>query len=285
MGSCRHNPGNTGGPDNARMHPFDEAIALAPQPDGSLLGHTHPAYANMVGPFGGIGAAQALNAVLQSPGLLGEPVSLTVNFCAPLADGAFSAVARAVRTNRSTQHWTVALQQQGETAATATVFTALRRQTWADDEQRAPAAPAPAEVPRSPVLTGVAWLQRYEMRPLHGALALPWDGREHPDSASLLWVRDDPPRPLDAPALAALADVFYPRVWRRRAKPVPVGTVSMTVYFHADAALLAATGSGHLLARAQGQGFRGGYFDHSAQLWNEAGSLLATSHQVVYFKE
>jgi hypothetical protein len=31
--------------------------------------------------------------------------------------------------------------------------------------------------------------------------------------------------------------------------------------------------------------FRKGYFDHSAQLWNEAGNLLATTHQVVYYKE
>ncbi len=43
----------------------------------------------MVGPYGGITAATVLNAVLQHPALLGEPVSLTVNFCAAVADGAF----------------------------------------------------------------------------------------------------------------------------------------------------------------------------------------------------
>lgn len=266
------------------MHVFDEAVALVAQPDGSFSGRTHAAYANMVGPYGGIIAAQALNAVLQSPSRLGEPVSLTVNFCAPMADGAFTAHARAARTNRSTQHWTVELHQQGEVVITATVFTALRRDTWGDDEHRRPAVPAPAELPRPAGMPRVAWLERYEMRPIQGALPLHWDGREQPDSTTLLWVRDDPPRPLDSPSLAALSDVFFPRVWRRRATPVPVGTVSMTVYFHADAARLAATGSGFLLARAQAQAFRGGYFDQSAQLWNEAGDLLATTHQVVYFK-
>ena len=39
----------------------------------------------MVGPYGGITAATVLNAVLQHPALLGEPVSLTVNFCAAVA--------------------------------------------------------------------------------------------------------------------------------------------------------------------------------------------------------
>ena len=87
------------------MTDFDRAVALAPQPDGSFLGHTSPAYANMVGPFGGITAAQALNAVLQHPQRLGDPVAFTVNFCAAMADGPFTALARPVRTNRSTQHW------------------------------------------------------------------------------------------------------------------------------------------------------------------------------------
>jgi hypothetical protein len=61
--------------------------------------------------------------------------------------------------------------------------------------------------------------------------------------------------------------------------------VSMTVYFHAGLAELAATGTGHVLGQAQAQAFGRGYFDQTAQLWNEAGDLLATSHQVVYYKE
>ena len=44
------------------LHAFDEAIALQRQPDGHWSGHTSPAYANMVGPFGGVMAAQAINA-------------------------------------------------------------------------------------------------------------------------------------------------------------------------------------------------------------------------------
>ena len=66
---------------------------------------------------------------------------------------------------------------------------------------------------------------------------------------------------------------------------VELGTVSMTVYFHADAALLQATGAGYLLGQTQAQAFRNGYFDQAAQLWNEAGQLLVTTHQVVYYKE
>ncbi len=98
-------------------------------------------------------------------------------------------------------------------------------------------------------------------------------------------MRDDPPRPLDFLSLTALADVFFPRVWRRRARMTPAGTVSMSVYFHAGADELAATGEGYLLGQARAQSFFNGFFDQSAELWNEAGHLLATTHQVVYFKE
>ena len=98
-------------------------------------------------------------------------------------------------------------------------------------------------------------------------------------------MRDEPARPLDFASLAALADVFFPRIWLRRARQTPLGTVSMTVYFHATADALAAAGSGWLQAQARGQGFGSGYFDHSGQLWSEAGELLATTHQVMYYKE
>ncbi|MEO7128418.1 MAG: thioesterase family protein, partial [Rhodoferax sp.] len=242
-------------------HAFDEAIALTAQDDGSWLGHTSPAYANMVGPFGGITAAQALNAVLQHPKRLGDPVSLTVNFAAALADGPFTVQARPARTNRSTQHWIVEVLQQDQTVLTATVFTALRRDTWGATEQAMPSAPAPADTPPPKHVGRVEWFNRYEMRFVEGFFPSTWDGRDLGVSVTRLWVRDHPPRVLDFTSLTALSDVFYPRIWRRRARQVPIGTVSMTVYFHADAALLKATGTGYLLAQAQAQVFHHGYFD------------------------
>lgn len=266
-------------------HAFDEAIALTPGSDGSWLGATSPAYANMVGPFGGITAAQALNAVLRHPQRLGEPVSLTVNFAAALADGPFTAQVRPARTNRSTQHWVVEVLQQGQTVLTATVFTALRRQTWSATEQAMPAATVPADTPLPAHAGRVEWFNRYEMRFVEGYFPAAWDGQDHGMSRTRLWVRDAPPRPLDFASLTALSDVFYPRIWRRRASPVPIGTVSMTVYFHAGAAQLQATGTGYLFAQAQAQAFHNGYFDQTAQLWNEAAELLVTTHQIVYYKE
>ena len=264
-------------------HPFEQAIALAPQADGTCTGHTSPAYANMVGPYGGITTAQALQAVLQSPDRLGDPVSLTVNFCAAVADGPFVVQAWAARTNRSTQHWMIEMRQGDEVVMTGTAVTAVRRDTWGVDEEPMPLCPPPSEVPLPSHAAPMAFVQRYEQRPITGNLPAVWDGTGH-SSLTQLWVRDNPPRPLDFASLAALSDIFFPRVFIRRATHVPVGTVSMTVYFHASSTQLAETGTGYLLGQAQAQAFRNGFFDQSSHLWNEAGVLLVTTHQIVYYK-
>lgn len=266
-------------------HVFDQAIALQAAGADTFSGQTSPAYGNMVGPFGGITAAQMLNAVWCHPARLGEPVAFTVNFAAAVADGPFTVVARPARTNRSTQHWTIELSQSGETILTATAVTAVRRETFSIHEVTPPDVPGPDQVPVTVRFAPLEWVKRYQMRFVTGAMPTEWDGSDSGSSHSLLWMRDAEPRPLDFCSLAALADVFFPRIFVRRTERVPIGTVSMTVYFHADSAQLAATGTGYLLGQARAQAFRNGFFDQTAQLWNEAGDLLATSHQLVYFKQ
>ena len=277
-------------------HPLDEALALqphgdAPAADGTLCfdGAAHPAYANMVGPFGGVSAAQMLQAVLLHPQRLGDPLAFTVNFAAAVADAPFQIWAQPARTNRSTQHWTMRMTQrdaQGaeQTVLTATAVTAVRRSTWSVNDHPMPDTPAPETLERSVVRGWVRWIERYDMRPVVGPMPTDWNGEE---SASLtrLWVRDDPPRPLDFASLAAFSDVFYPRIWRRRAVQTPIGTVSMTAYFHVSADMLAAVGDAYLLGQASSQAFYNGFFDQSGQLWSPSGELLVTTHQVVYYKE
>lgn len=273
----------------AGVHPLDVALRMVPQHDGSVHAQAPAAYWNMVGPYGGITAAQMLQAVMQHPEVLGEPLSITVNFAGPVEAGNLRIEAVPVRTNRSSQHWNVTMGQRNAegqfvVSTTATVITALRRETFSMDDVAAPAMPDPQTCERYDTQGAMPWLQRYDMRVVQGAMPKTWDDTGH-ESISQLWVRDDPPRPLDFAALAALSDVFYPRVWLRRARRVPAGTVSMTVYFHASREQLAQQGDQHLLAQASAQAFRNGYFDQNAQLWDSQGSLLATSHQIVYYKE
>ena len=277
------------------LHPFDAALQLQPQADGSYLGATSPAWANMVGPFGGITAATVVHAIVSHDKCLGSPVALTLNYVSAIADGAFRLLLRIARTNRSTQHWVFEIEQTAadgsvECVLTGTAMTAQRRETWSANDLPMPAVPAPDTLPEAPLPKSVEWFTRFEMRAVSGSLPQVWDGSEselpaHEASLSQLWVRDRAGRALDFAALAATADIFFPRVWRRRATWTPAGTVSMTVYFHADSAQLAQVGAGFVLAQAHGQVFRNGFFDQSGCLWSAAGVPLATTHQLVYFKE
>ncbi|MFP5405828.1 MAG: acyl-CoA thioesterase [Gammaproteobacteria bacterium] len=266
-------------------HPFDAAVRLVTQEENLFQGKTSPAYGNMVGPFGGITAATLLNAAWLYPRRLGEPVSLTVNYAGPIADGSMTILATPVRTNRSTQHWIMELSQGGEIAATATAVFAIRRETWSSTEATFPSMPEASTLGSIPLTNRVAWIRNYDMRFSKGGF--PDFTRPQPgqDSVSSLWVRDEPPRPLDFLSLAAICDVFFPRSFLRRQKFSPAGTVSLTSYFHADSAAFERQADRAVLATARASHFGKGYFDQSAQIWGDGGVLLATSHQIVYFKD
>jgi acyl-CoA thioesterase len=265
-------------------HPFDEAIDLDTISPDVRRGRTHPAWANMVGPFGGITAAAMLRAIEAHPDRIGEPLALTVNFAAPIADGDFDITLRAARTNRTNQHWVVELSQDDVAKTTATAVFAIRRESWSDTEAHPPNAPAPEQVTAGGPTDLIQWTRLYDMRFVDG----PFPGEDAQPSASsttTLWVRDGAGRPVDYPAaLAALSDIFYPRVFLRRGGFVPSGTISLTTYFHADQQQLDALGDDFILGTAHADRFTRGYFDQSARVWTRDGGLLASTHQIVYFK-
>ena len=262
------------------MHPFDTAVALDTVGNGTYRGRTSAPYNNMVGPFGGLTAATFVRAIELHPECLGSPVSLTVNFAGPVAEGEFEIVARPVRTNRSNQHWYLELVQDGDVTTTATAVFGTRRETWDDTEAPAPAVPSPSDTPRGGLPDAIAWAQNYEMRFVAGALV----DQESPDSTETLWIRDTPPRPLDFAALTSLSDVFYPRVFQRLGRYVPAGTISLTTHYFATPEDLDNHSDGYVLGTARARRFHRGYFDQTAELWTDTGTLLATSHQVVYYK-
>ncbi len=265
------------------MHPFDEAVQLAMASPYSYEGRIPESYANMVGPFGGIIVAVILNGILSHKEHQGDPVSITVNFAGPIEDAPFELGVCPVRTNRSNQHWTAEITQGSQVAATATAVLARRKETWAASDAHAPVAPTPEEVESWPAPAGPKWIKRYDFKFIHGELTL--SDQPATDSDSLLWVRDEPERPLDFLSLAAINDVFFPRVFIRRQTIGVSATVSITTYFHADTSTLERQACRPILAAARGQRFYRGYFDQVAEQWIDEEELLASSTQMVYFKD
>lgn len=274
-------------PDDLTLspHPLDAAIALDPVGEGRFAGRTSEAYWNMAGPFGGVTAAVLLKAVVDHPAHRGRPLAQTVNFCAAIAPGDFEVAVRLVRDGRSTQHWQVELWQGEVTAATASVVTGPSRETWAHRPAAPPVLPPPESLPVLPTAGRMGWMGRYEMRFERGAPVPGQASAEAPGSAlSRLWVRDEPPRPLDYVSLASIADSFVVRILQVRGDVPPVATVTLSTYFTADEAEMARQGARPLIGLADARVFKHGFNDQSAELWSDDGELLAVSHQLVWFK-
>jgi acyl-CoA thioesterase len=147
-----------------------------------------------------------------------------------------------------------------------------------------PYCPDPESCAPPEVHATMPFTKAFEYRPLTRHWPGVWDGGDD-TSLSQIWVRDHPPRPLDFASLACISDIFFPRLFIRRATLVPVGTVSMTAYFHAGRLHLQRTGGDYLLGQAKAQAFRNGFFDQTSHLRDRHGVLLATTHQNVYYKQ
>jgi len=269
------------------MHPLDEATALERQDEERLAGRTSAHYTNMGGMFGGFTAGVLLRAVMEDRRRQGPPVALTVNYCAALGEGAFEIECRERRTGRSTQHWSLELTQAGRVCATASVVCGARRPVWSHVTAHPPKIAPPDQVPVFDFGGRFGWLNRYEMRFVKGEVdfAAREANTNLREPVTLVWMRDKPDRPLDHVALAALSDAFIIRAFVVRNVFVPVGSVSLTTFFHADEETLRAQGSKPLLGHATAHVFNGGFFDQAAELWSTDGRLLATSTQIVWYKE
>jgi len=269
-------------------HAIDLATALEGDPGApTRRAHTSDAYWTFIGPFGGASAATALRAVLEHPGREGDPIALTVNFCAPIARGEFTVRSRRTRANRSSQHWSVEFTQgeSAEAVLTASIVTAARRDTWSRQVASPPEMPAWESLAPLPKRASLSWVDQYELRFAEGLFAPSENAPEPPRSSrSVLWLRDAAPRPLDFVSLAAMSDAFFGRIFQVIGRIPPFGTVSMTTYFHASADELRAHGSAPVAGVADARVFHRSFCDQSVELYGAGGQLLATAGQIAYFR-
>jgi len=266
------------------QHLFDEATRVTAG-DSRWQGHTSDDYWAFVGPFGGATAATVLRALIDHPERSGDPLSLTVNYCAPIAQGPFDLDVRLVRANRSSQHWCVELTQGGgEVATLATAVFAERRPSWSHQPAEFPQSKPFEQIQPYPKIKA-SWANQYDFRFIDGYPDFSGAKAQAPASAfSKLWIADRVPRKIDALSLMSMSDAFFGRVFHARRELVPFGTVSLTTYFHADAEDLAAEDISRILAVADASIFHKSYGDQSAELWSPNGRLLATTTQIAYFK-
>jgi acyl-CoA thioesterase len=102
----------------------------------------------------------------------------------------------------------------------------------------------------------------------------PFSGADRGEAGGWLGLRER--RPLDAPAIAMLADAWFPAPWPRLAELAPAPTIDLTVHFMAPLPL----DDTLLLGRFSSKLVRDGFFDEDGELWTPDGTLVAQSRQL-----
>ena len=134
-----------------------------------------------------------------------------------------------------------------------------------DPEMDLPAGDFPRENP--PPFT-----QRLSMQHRFGEA--PFSGADRGEVGGWLGLRER--RELDAPAIAMLADAWFPAPWPMLAELAAAPTIDLSVHFRSPLPLPDSL----LLGRFRSTLVRDGFFEEDGELWTPDGTLVAHSRQL-----
>jgi acyl-CoA thioesterase len=232
------------------------------------------------GAYGGLLCAGIVRVMATLVDKARRPRTLHVHFCAP-ATGVLTNVDVVVeREGASISTLSARVTQEGKTIAFATATFASTRPKPSEraryQRRTMPSAPAPIDVPLLPrdVPFLPTFWQFFDCRFCVGAIPF----SAHDDAHLGGWLRFRDPIDVDAPALAALADVLPPAVYARLDAPRPAASVDLTIDFF-DGDIVPA--EQHVLAVQSSFFGDGGTADERCELWSEDGRILCTVRQLV----
>jgi acyl-CoA thioesterase len=226
------------------------------------------------GALGGYVAALALGAMAELAG--DRPArTLTVQLLAPVRPGAVDVDPAIERTGRSLTSASARLTQDAAPVAVALASFGEPRPGLERDDRLMPAVPPPEECApliEKPVAQASAGLL-VEHRPAGGAL--PLSGAA--EAEIRVWMRLLDDRPLDAPALAFLADSGPPALYATLTRPVPMPSAEIALHL-APEQLRAH--DRWVLAVVRNRSAASGYAVEDAELWSVDGRLLVHARQL-----
>ncbi|MBN1529199.1 MAG: thioesterase family protein [Thermoleophilaceae bacterium] len=256
--------------------PFDEDTGLTPAGDGRWEGAVAEGWSTPRGPLGGYVMAivmRGLELAVADPER--QARSVTMHFLRPPHPGPVTVSATVERTGRSLTTVTGRLEQDGKLLGLAIGAYSKPYESPLLDELPMPMVGAPdGSVISGPGGTRIPpeFTERMVMEPRFGD---PFFTRsEHGETGGWLGLREA--RPIDALAVAVLADAWFPAPWPRLSGLAPAPTIDLTVHFRSP---LPARGP-LLLGRFNSRHVRDGFFEEDGVLWSPDGALVAQSRQL-----
>jgi acyl-CoA thioesterase len=201
--------------------------------------------------------------------------SLTTHYLRPPVAGPARIEATTEKHGRTVTFLRLRMTQDGQTALLATGAWATARAGLEVDTWTPPAAPPPDQCTPLARPRQVRVHAQWEIRGVRADILA---GNGAPDL--VWWVRPPEHRPLDAPMLVAIADVFPPAIFGVLEGPIAVPTMDLTVYLRAELARVGWQAGDWLLARFATRRATGGFLEEDGEIWTAEGTLLAQSRQL-----
>ena len=269
------------------MSRFTDDTAVTSMGDGRYEATMDTGWWIVNGPNGGYVAAVVARAIVAevAVGAETEPPktlhSLTLHYLRPPAEGPVHLDVTIERRGRSVATATARMYQADRLVVVAIAAVAGARSTHEFNEIVAPHVPDPDDLPAPVRPEGAPTIPlnaRYDMRPCLGSATSEWGPEAAPMPAVTGgWIRFADPTPVDAVALAALTDAWFPPVFHRMpAQPMAVPTVDLTIHVRQ----LPADPFDWVLVRFASPLAVGGYLIEDGELWDRHGNLLAVSRQL-----
>lgn len=254
------------------MSSFELASTIEPIGEGRFSVQVPDGWQQGRGAFGGLVLATLLRAIERSePDPLRKTRTLVGDLVGPVQPGPGEIVVTALRRGSNQTNFRAEFLQAGEVVAHAAVVSSKARKL--DPVARtAPARPPAHEVAVVPMDLGPRFAQHYDFRNVG---PVPFGAGAETYAAG--YVREkEPPSAVDAPALIALLDVWWPSFFTTSDRVRLGATVSFTAEIVCDPSTIDPTAP--LFATGRGIAAYEGFFVELRELW-EGDRLVALNQQ------
>jgi acyl-CoA thioesterase len=258
------------------MSTFDEDTALTPAGDGVWDGAIADGWATPRGPLGGYVLALMLRAfdlAVADPARSAR--SVTMHFLRAPEVGAVRVGATVERAGRSLSTVSGRLEQDGRLLGLALgAYSVPWESPQLGDGAMPTVEPPKGREPVEDLGRGAppSFTKRLTMQHRFGDK--PFSGSGRGETGGWLGLREQ--RPVDALAIAVLADAWFPAPWPRLKALAPAPTVDLTIHFRVPLPLPDTL----ILGRFENRLVRDGFFDEDGELWTPDGTLVAQSRQL-----
>lgn len=263
---------------SAPVPSFEHASALSPkdgQP-GVFLGEIPDGWQQGRGAFGGLVLGTLARAmVFAETDPLRLARSLTGDICGPVLPGPIEVRVQALRRGNNQTNWRADLYQDQQLLACATaIFSTPRKVESKPYATTPPALPPFDDLPVLPVgpPLGPVFATQFEFRAREH---FPFTGGALPLVLGTVRAKTPPPA-LDAPAMIALLDTYWPSYFVTETAPRMMTTVSFAAQLLVDPQTL--DPETRFRYRARGETMNDGFFVEFRELWNED-RLVALNQQ------